>query len=75
MVKIISAMIRVYQWIISPLLGPRCRFYPSCSNYMLESLEKHGLMAGLKLGVKRVIKCHPLHPGGIDEVPEVSERR
>ncbi|MAU91430.1 MAG: membrane protein insertion efficiency factor YidD [Gammaproteobacteria bacterium TMED182] len=75
MVKIVSAMIRVYQWIISPLLGPRCRFYPSCSNYMLESLEKHGLMAGLKLGVKRVIKCHPLHPGGIDEVPEVSERR
>ena len=74
-VKIVSAMIRVYQWIISPLLGPRCRFYPSCSNYMLESLEKHGLMAGLKLGVKRVIKCHPLHPGGIDEVPEVSERR
>ena len=75
MVKIVSAMIRVYQWIISPLLGPRCRFYPSCSNYMLESLEKHGLMVGLKLGVKRVIKCHPLHPGGIDEVPEVSERR
>lgn len=75
MVKIVSAMIRVYQWIISPLLGPRCRFYPSCSNYMLESLEKHGLMAGLKLGVKRVIKCHPLHPGGIDEVPEVSERQ
>lgn len=75
MVKIVSAMIRVYQWIISPLLGPRCRFYPSCSNYMLESLEKHGLTAGLKLGVKRVIKCHPLHPGGIDEVPEVSERR
>ena len=75
MVKIVSAIIRVYQWIISPLLGPRCRFYPSCSNYMLESLEKHGLMAGLKLGVKRVIKCHPLHPGGIDEVPEVSERR
>ena len=75
MVKIVSAMIRVYQWIISPLLGHRCRFYPSCSHYMLESLEKHGLMAGLKLGVKRVIKCHPLHPGGIDEVPEVSERR
>ncbi|MCH1424847.1 MAG: membrane protein insertion efficiency factor YidD [Pseudomonadales bacterium] len=75
MVKIVSAMIRVYQWIISPLLGPRCRFYPSCSHYMLESLEKHGLTAGLKLGVKRVIKCHPLHPGGIDEVPEVSERR
>ena len=75
MVKIVSAMIRVYQWIISPLLGPRCRFYPSCSNYMLESLEKHALGAGLKLGVKRVIKCHPLHPGGIDEVPEVSERR
>lgn len=74
MVKIFTAIIRVYQWFISPLLGPRCRFYPSCSHYVLESLERHGLLTGLKLGIKRIVKCHPFHPGGIDEVPEMSER-
>ncbi|MGB1341684.1 MAG: membrane protein insertion efficiency factor YidD [Pseudomonadales bacterium] len=74
MVRVFTAMIRLYQWTMSPLLGPRCRFYPSCSHYALESLEKHGLVTGMKLGIKRLVKCHPLHPGGIDEVPEVSER-
>ena len=51
-------------------LFPKCRFYPSCSDYFLESLKKHGLTLGTGLGVRRLLKCHPLCEGGIDEVPE-----
>ena len=62
-------LIRVYQLTISPFLGPCCRFYPSCSEYGKEALEKHGLMKGVWLMVKRLVKCHPWHPGGVDPVP------
>ncbi|MPQ76683.1 membrane protein insertion efficiency factor YidD [Hydrogenovibrio sp. JE_KL2] len=62
--------IKFYQWFISPLLGPRCRFYPSCSHYTIEAIEKHGVFCGLWLGVKRVSRCHPGNEGGIDPVPE-----
>jgi putative membrane protein insertion efficiency factor len=61
--------IRVYQVTLSPLLslfGPVCRFEPSCSRYMIGALQKHGLVRGLALGVARVLKCHPWHPGGYD---------
>ena len=61
--------IRLYQKLISPLLGPHCRFHPSCSNYCIEALKEHGMVRGLWLGVKRICKCHPLHPGGFDPVP------
>jgi uncharacterized protein len=67
--KIIQGLIRLYQRALSPLLGPRCRFYPSCSQYMHEALQIHGPWRGLWLGVKRIARCHPLHPGGIDPVP------
>ena len=67
--KIIQGLIRSYQWAISPLLGPRCRFYPSCSQYALEALEAHGLVRGLWLALRRLGRCHPLHPGGLDPVP------
>lgn len=62
--------IHVYRWLISPLFGPSCRFYPSCSQYTLEALEKQGILKGSLLSLKRLLKCHPFHPGGIDPVPQ-----
>jgi hypothetical protein len=62
-------LIRGYQVAISPLLGPRCRFYPSCSEYSMESLRRHGVLRGLWLTVRRIVRCHPWHPGGYDPVP------
>jgi putative membrane protein insertion efficiency factor len=67
---IIQQLIRLYQRYLSPLLGPRCRYYPSCSQYALEALEEHGLLRGLWLALKRIGRCHPLHPGGFDPVPQ-----
>lgn len=66
-------MIKTYQAVLSPLLGQRCRFYPSCSQYTLEAIEEWGLVKGVYLGAKRLSKCHPLHEGGIDPVPRKSE--
>ena len=60
------ASIRVYQWTISPLLGPTCRFEPSCSLYMIESMRKYGPIRGLWKGIGRLLRCHPWHPGGYD---------
>jgi uncharacterized protein len=59
-------VIRVYQHTLSPLLGPVCRFEPSCSRYMIGSLRKYGLFKGLARGIGRVLRCHPWHPGGYD---------
>jgi putative membrane protein insertion efficiency factor len=61
--------IKVYQSVLSPLLGRQCRFYPSCSSYTREAIEKYGLLKGVFLGGKRLLKCHPFHPGGVDLVP------
>jgi putative membrane protein insertion efficiency factor len=63
-------LIRFYQWFISPLLGPRCRFYPSCSHYTLEALKTHGIIYGSWLAIRRISRCHPANPGGVDLVPE-----
>ena len=62
-------LIRGYQLAISPLLGPRCRFYPSCSHYAREAIETHGAVRGTWLSVKRICRCHPLYDGGFDPVP------
>lgn len=62
-------LLSVYQLFLSPLLGPRCRFYPSCSNYAKQAINQQGLARGLKLTLIRLSKCHPLNKGGIDEVP------
>ena len=62
--------IRMYQIIISPILGPNCRFYPSCSNYMIEAIKEWGPLKGLFLGFKRVTKCHPYGKSGNDPVPK-----
>jgi uncharacterized protein len=67
--KLLTGMIRVYQLTLAPIIGPCCRFYPSCSQYCMEAIEAHGAVLGLWLGLKRLFKCHPLHPGGMDPVP------
>jgi uncharacterized protein len=69
LVALVRGALRVYQYAISPLLGARCRFAPSCSEYAIEALERHGLVRGLYLAVRRVLRCHPWHPGGYDPVP------
>jgi putative membrane protein insertion efficiency factor len=62
-------LIRVYQWTLSPLLGPRCRFYPSCSHYAATAIGRHGVLRGGLLAAVRLARCHPFHPGGFDPVP------
>jgi uncharacterized protein len=69
MKTLLIALLRTYQYAISPFLGRRCRYYPSCSEYAVEAVEKHGAIKGGWLGVKRVCRCHPWHPGGYDPVP------
>lgn len=67
--KLLVAPIRLYQLVLSPLLGPRCRFYPSCSAYAVEALTTHGPLRGSWLAVRRLLRCHPWNPGGLDPVP------
>lgn len=69
MKPLLLALIRFYQYAISPLLGRRCRFFPSCSEYAVEALEKHGALTGTRLALKRLSHCHPWNPGGYDPVP------
>jgi putative membrane protein insertion efficiency factor len=59
-------MVRLYQWFISPLLGPVCRFHPSCSEYFVQAVRKHGPLRGAWRGLCRIGRCHPWHPGGYD---------
>ncbi len=68
---ILIVFLRIYQMLISPFLPANsCRFYPSCSQYAVEALQKHGAMRGMFLSIKRILKCHPYHEGGYDPVPE-----
>ena len=69
MSQCLRVLIRAYQYLLSPWLGSRCRFTPSCSQYLLEALERHGVVRGVLLGVRRLARCHPAHPGGFDPVP------
>ena len=66
---LIVALIRIYQAIVSPLLGPSCRFYPSCSAYAGQAVRDYGVVRGTWLAVRRIARCHPWHPGGHDPVP------
>lgn len=67
--RTLLALITVYRYALSPFLGQRCRFHPSCSAYAAEALTKYGALHGSWLAVKRVCRCHPFHPGGHDPVP------
>ncbi len=66
----LAGCVRVYQWTVSPLLGPNCRFYPSCSEYSAEALGRHGAVRGSALAAKRILRCNPWHEGGYDPVPK-----
>lgn len=73
--KIFMGIIRFYQIVISPLTPPTCRFYPTCSHYGLEAINRFGPIKGSWLTIKRIVKCQPFHPGGFDPVPEKKEKR
>jgi len=74
MSRIVIQLIRYYQRYISPLLGPSCRYYPTCSQYTIESIQIHGIIKGGFLAIRRVLRCHPGYPGGYDPVPELSHK-
>jgi putative membrane protein insertion efficiency factor len=67
--RLLRGLVYVYRVTVSPLLGPSCRFEPSCSAYALEALERHGARRGAWLSLRRVLRCHPFHPAGFDPVP------
>jgi putative membrane protein insertion efficiency factor len=67
--QVVRGMIRGYQLLLSPLLPPSCRFTPSCSQYALEAVTRHGALRGTWLAARRLARCHPFHPGGFDPVP------
>jgi putative membrane protein insertion efficiency factor len=69
MKRVLLVLISAYRVLLSPLLGASCRFYPTCSTYAIEAIETHGAARGTWLAVKRILRCHPWHPGGFDPVP------
>jgi len=69
--KLLVALLRGYQLLLSPMMGQSCRFYPTCSNYAIEAVRTHGAARGSLLAARRVCKCHPWHEGGVDLVPPV----
>jgi putative membrane protein insertion efficiency factor len=72
--KVFIIIIRAYQMLISPLSGGKCRFVPTCSNYAIEAIERHGVIYGIYLSVGRILRCNPFNPGGYDPVPEKKEK-
>lgn len=69
---VLKFLIRGYQLALSPMFGPSCRYYPSCSQYALEAVESHGAVRGSWLAAKRICRCHPFHEGGFDPVPKAT---
>ena len=75
MKTLLLLLLRFYKYAISPMLGQNCRFYPSCSEYAAQAIVMHGAAKGSYLAGKRLCKCHPWHPGGVDPVPPASEKQ
>ncbi|MGL4483481.1 MAG: membrane protein insertion efficiency factor YidD [Anaerovoracaceae bacterium] len=67
---ILTYIIKAYQILVSPILPANCRFYPTCSDYFIQALNRHGFFIGSYLGIRRILKCHPFNPGGYDPVPQ-----
>ena len=67
--RVLTFLLRGYRYLISPMLGPSCRYYPSCSCYAQEAIERHGALSGSYLAVRRLLRCHPWRDGGYDPVP------
>ncbi len=72
--ELLKVILKGYKLFISPLLPPSCRFYPSCSDYAMMSIERYGAARGIVLAIKRVLRCHPFNQGGYDPIPERKER-
>ncbi|WP_291292372.1 membrane protein insertion efficiency factor YidD [Enterococcus sp.] len=70
MSKFLIGFVRLYQRFISPLFPPRCRYYPTCSSYMIQAIQVHGAGKGSLMGISRILRCHPFVPGGLDYVPQ-----
>ena len=66
---LVLAVLRLYKKTMSPLLGTHCRYYPTCADYMFQAVEKYGAARGIFLGLKRLLRCHPFHAGGLDPLP------
>jgi putative membrane protein insertion efficiency factor len=73
MEKTLIFLVRGYQLLISPLLGDNCRYQPTCSHYMIEAVSRFGIFRGTWLGIRRILRCHPWHKGGLDPVPEIKD--
>lgn len=71
---LIMALLRLYKMAISPLLPPACRFHPTCSEYAFCAVQHHGALYGSWLSLRRLLRCHPFHPGGLDPVPGIKEK-
>jgi hypothetical protein len=69
MKRLLIGLLRAYQYAVSPLLGRSCRFFPTCSDYAIEAIGRYGAIKGSYLAMRRVLRCHPWHPGGYDPVP------
>jgi putative membrane protein insertion efficiency factor len=72
--RVLQSAIRIYQYTLSPFIGNQCRFYPSCSHYAHQAIEEHGALRGTWLALRRLSRCHPFHPGGVDPVPTQRSR-
>lgn len=70
MKKLMIKMVRLYQRVLSPILPPSCRYYPTCSNYAIEAIQRHGALKGSFMGIARILRCHPFVDGGVDKVPD-----